>query len=112
MRCSINDVKKNEIISNATKLYKAGANMEMLLLFMRENGFFQIDSIIALRKISEVSLQEAKQIVDESTTWSDQYALNAGFRETAWQSLVELSRENNVNLPKIFIEPDPESSDS
>lgn len=97
-------------MNDVAKLYKAGASTEMLLVFMRESGFLQIDSIIALRRIMGKSLQEAKETVDESKTWSDQYEQVQAFREIAWRAIIDLSKENNVNLPKISIKQDSKRS--
>ena len=98
--------EKDHIIDDAHRLFKAGASIEMILLFLRESGLFQIDSIIAVRKIMGNSLQEAKEIIDASKTWSDQYHRTQHFRETAWRALEDLSRENDVTLPKISIRED------
>jgi ribosomal protein L7/L12 len=98
--------EKKHIVDDANRLFKAGASIEMILIFLRENGLLQLDSIIAIRKIMGNSLQEAKEIIDASKTWSDQYRRSQHFRETAWRALEELSRENDVTLPKISIRED------
>ena len=88
-----------------TKLHKGGADLELLIFFMREKGFHQIDTIIALRRVLDISLNDAKCMVDESAAWSDQYEKTQAVRQAALKALMELNKENDSGLPSISINP-------
>ena len=104
----MNRIDKNRIVDEAAKLHQAGADVELLLVFLRERGFGQIDCIQALRRVSGLSLNDAKCVVDGSRTWSDQNANVQAIRKAALDALFELIRENDPDLPKISIAIDPE----
>lgn len=50
------------VLEDARKLIKAGADVELVLLFLRDRGLGQGDSIIAIRALTEMSQHDAKKI--------------------------------------------------
>jgi ribosomal protein L7/L12 len=100
----MNDAEKKQVIDEAAKLHRYGANLELLLVFMRKKGFDQIDSIIALRRVMGFSLDDAKSLVNRSKTWSDQCEKVQALHQTALEALLELIRENDPSLPSIKID--------
>lgn len=99
----MNDPQKDETVADVEKLYQAGADIEMLVFFMRERGLNQFDSLKALLKITPLSMKEAKSAIDESKTWSEYYSSNVDLRDSAWQALLKLSEEKSIDLPRISI---------
>lgn len=95
-----------DIIRQVTNLHQAGADLELILLFMRKKGLYQIDSIRVLQRVMGLSVPEAKDAVDGSRTWSDQYENVQRVRLAAMQAVIELSKENDDTLPRIIIETD------
>ena len=87
------NIDKNEIIGEVAKLHRAGGDVDLLLALLREKGFNQIDSILALRKVVGLSLADAKDMVDASKVWSDQYEKVQALREVALNALKALSKE-------------------
>jgi hypothetical protein len=98
-----------EVISDARRLAAAGANREMILVFLRDRGFNKIDSIKTVRPLYSLSVAEAKDLVDCSAAWSDRFDSDIEFRKTALRALRDLAAEsaNDPTMPKItFTEPD------
>jgi hypothetical protein len=98
-----------EVISDARRLAAAGANREMILVFLRDRGFNKIDSIKTVRSLYGLSMVEAKDLVDCSAAWSDRFDSDIEFRKTAMRALRDLAAEsaNDPAMPKItFTEPD------
>ena len=59
------------LLPEARIMLNAGATIEDILLFLRENGCFQIQSIKVVRRLLDVDLREAKDIVHSSEIWAD-----------------------------------------
>ena len=102
----MNDAEKTQVVDDVAKLHRYGADLELLLGFMREKGFYQIDSIIALRRVTGISLNDAKDLLDGSRTWSDQYQKVQTLHQSALEALQQLIRENDPSLPSITIKID------
>ena len=95
---------KHEVIDDARRLACGGASLEMILMFLRERGFDKIDSINTIRTLHRKSMAEAKQIVDQSETWSDRFHHDMQFRESALEALREIAASQDPNLPRIVID--------
>lgn len=91
-------------LDDARKLVAGGADLEMVLLFLRENGFDKIDSINALRGFYEISFSNAKELVDHSDTWSDRFHSDAAFHEQLERVMREMVRAKDPDLPNITLE--------
>jgi hypothetical protein len=102
-----------EVIGDAHRLVAAGADCEAILVFLRERRFDKIDSIKTVRLLYNLSMPEAKDLIDRSAAWSDRFDSDMKFRETAIQVLRDLAAEsaNDPSLPKITFK-EPEDSDS
>ena len=101
-----------EVIADAHRLAAAGADSETLLIFLRERKFDKIDSIKTIRLLYNLSMSEAKDLIDRSAAWSDRFHRDMKLRETALKVLRDLAAEraNDPNAPKITIR-EPEDSD-
>jgi hypothetical protein len=97
-----------EVVSDARKLHSAGANIETILVFLRERGFNKIDSIKTVRPLYGLSMEEAKDFIDHSDAWSDRFYSDMQFRETAIRALRDIAAENanDPNRLKITLGPD------
>jgi ribosomal protein L7/L12 len=73
---------------NVSKMLEAGRTSEDVLKFLREAGCHKIDSIKILRRVLNISLGEAKQMVHFSSVWSDVRERDDAFHS----SLEELNR--------------------
>ena len=102
-----------EVIGDAHRLIAAGADCETILVFLRERKFDKIDSIKTIRLLYNLSMPEAKDLIDHSAAWSDRFDSDMKFRETAIQVLRDLAAEsaNDPSLPKITFR-EPGDSDS
>jgi hypothetical protein len=100
----MNDAEKKQVVDEVAKLHRYGANLELLLVFMRKKGFYQIDSIIALRRVMGLSLDNVKSLVNRSRTWSDQYEKVQALHQTALEALLQLIKENDPSLLSIKID--------
>ena len=101
---------REEVVADASRLIGGGAELEMILLFLREKRFDKIDSINAIRTLYGKAMPEAKEIVDHSDTWTDRFHTDMEFRENGWKALREIAASQDPNLPNIIIEGDPDAS--
>jgi|SRR5580658_1002308 ribosomal protein L7/L12 len=96
------------VVADAHRLASAGADVEMILFFLREKKFNKIDCIKVLRAEYAMSMAEAKEAVDQSVHWSDHFYSDVKLRETAWKALRDIAASQDPSLPKIIIEGDAE----
>ena len=94
-----------EVLSDARKLISAGADTELILVFLRDRGLDKIDSNFALRELFGATTSEAKNLIDLSEAWSDRFYSDMQLRETARQALRQLAAENDPDF-KIQIDRD------
>lgn len=71
----------DRFLDDARRLSKAGADVEKLLRFFRENGASPIDSIKMLREVNGVSLADAKRSFHLSEVWKDERPALDDFHE-------------------------------
>lgn len=83
-----------QVIADATRLVAAGADREMVLVFLRDRGFDKIDSINTIRGLYGLTMNEAKDLIDESSAWSDRFDSDMKFREMAVRLLRDLAAES------------------
>ena len=96
-----------EVIADAHRLAAAGASCETILVFLRERKFDKIDSIKTTRLLYNLSISEAKDLIDHSPAWSDRFDRDMQFRETAMRALRDLATSKDPSLPRIEL-PEPE----
>jgi len=89
------------VLEDARKLMTAGADAELILLFLRAKGFDQIDSIIAIQVLTGKSNPEAKELVVASRAWSDRFHSVRDLHDKAREALLELAASKDKGLPKI-----------
>jgi ribosomal protein L7/L12 len=90
-----------EIVAQAERLALAGGGGEAILTFLRLNGFDKINSIRAARDLFSLSFNDAKQLVDQSETWSDRYQRDAEFHEMADRAVRDIAASGDRDLPKF-----------
>jgi hypothetical protein len=103
---TISKIRNPDAVSDAARLIGGGADIELVLIFLRDRGFDKIDSIYAIQILYEKQFPEAKNLVHSSTAWSDRYRADSDLMDAARESLKQLARLNLPSLPKIVIEPD------
>jgi ribosomal protein L7/L12 len=65
-------MESREILMKSSKtMLVEGKNLEYVLGFLRQNGCSKTQSIIILKEIKEISLDEAKELVHFSEVWQD-----------------------------------------
>jgi Barstar (barnase inhibitor) len=79
-----------ENFGDAKQLVQGGADLELVLSFLRERGVGRIDSIYAMASLMEKPVVKAKDFVDRSQTWSDRYETDMRFRNAAREALRDL----------------------
>lgn len=97
-----------QVVADAQRLARAGADRETILLFLRDREFNKIDSIKVIRALYGLTMPEAKEIVDRSAAWSDRFHSDMALREVASKALRDLAASQDPSLPRIFIEGDEE----
>jgi hypothetical protein len=61
------------VLEDARKLMKAGADVELILLFLRDKGLDQIDSINTICVLMGMPNAQAKELICRSKAWADKY---------------------------------------
>ena len=84
-----------KVLDDARRLIHAGANQELVLVFLRDQGFDKIDSINSVRSLFGKGMPEAKALVDHSQAWSDRYECDMQLRETAREALRQLAADSS-----------------
>jgi ribosomal protein L7/L12 len=71
------------------------------MLFLRDRGFDQIDSINTIRALMGTSLPDAKELIHAGKAWSDHFYSVQDLHEKARKALLELAASRDKELPKI-----------
>lgn len=100
----MDESEKKVVETGASKLLNDGADTETLLQFMRDKGFNETDSFLALSRVMQVDVGEAQLVVFRSKTWADRLETNIQLQESVMQALRELSEENDDPNFKIEVE--------
>jgi ribosomal protein L7/L12 len=98
----------SEVFEDARRLLSAGADQELVLVFLRERGLDKIDSINSARRLLGKTTAEAKTLVDRSQAWSDRYESDVQLREAAREALRQLADSKSPDLPRIIFEDEDE----
>jgi ribosomal protein L7/L12 len=80
---------RHGLIELARSLRAKGLPTDQVLRSLREAGAEQIDCVVVLREVDQISLGRAKELVDSSQVWADRHATNARLREASVKVLVE-----------------------
>jgi hypothetical protein len=93
-----------ETLQDARKLLQAGADVELILVFLRDRGFHKIESNYALRELLGMEPPDAKNLIDLSKAWSDNFYSDLRLREAAREALRQLATSKPPDLPHIVLE--------
>jgi RNAse (barnase) inhibitor barstar len=84
-------VGEGEAFRDSQRLLQSGADPELILLFLRDRGYGQQDSIYAIAGLIDESIPKAKALVDHSKAWSaDLYEQDERLRDWARKTLRDL----------------------
>ena len=89
------------VLEDARKLRKTGADVELVLLFLRDRGLNQSTSIIAICALTAMPHQEAKKLVCFSKAWVDHFDSAQHLHDQALKAIRELAASNENGLPRI-----------
>ncbi len=103
----MNYSQKREIEADVAKLRRAGADIEMLLRFMRDRGFNELDSIDALVRVVHLDLGQAQDAIFDCETWADHRERNLRLHEQLYEALRQLSLEDDGGCKFIIEEAKP-----
>jgi hypothetical protein len=95
-------MRNPEVVEGARKLIRAGADRELVPLFMRDRGFGQADCVYAIESLYKTKFSEAKNIVFISRAWSDQYESNKNLREAGRKAMRLLAEFKPSGLSHYF----------
>jgi RNAse (barnase) inhibitor barstar len=87
---TVRGASDTESFGDAKKLIQGGAELELVLSFLRERGVGRIDSVYAMANLMEKPVSEARALVNRSQTWSDRYETDMRFRNAAREALRDL----------------------
>jgi ribosomal protein L7/L12 len=77
------------VLSKTEKLKAAGAEVDEIILFLKNNSVNKIDSIKAVHNLYAKSLSEAKVLVDYSYAWSDRFHADVVLKSKAIEELLD-----------------------
>jgi len=84
----------NKSLHQTSEQLLTGSGMEAFLFGLRQKGADKIDSIKILKTAMNVSMAQAKSLVDRSETWSDRYADDHAFHEAVREVAEKLKNES------------------
>jgi ribosomal protein L7/L12 len=99
----------NESLAKAQKQLQAGSGLEPLLFELRAKGADKIDSIKIVKSAMNVSMSQAKSLVDRSEAWSDRYADDHAFHAAVREAAERLKDEGGgteVVIEERSVDPD------
>ena len=99
-------IRYPEVVEDARKLMQAGADAELILVFLRDRGLDMADCIYSVQDLFRNQFSEAKNLVVLSQAWSDRYESDTQLRESAREALRRLAASNAPDLPRISFEED------
>jgi hypothetical protein len=88
-------LRKTAIYRDAENLVSAGADPEMLLLFFREQGMDERDSMYSIAGLMGATITEAKSLVYNSQTWSEVRERDEQVRKVARDALRDFGWEDD-----------------
>jgi ribosomal protein L7/L12 len=84
----------DKILVMARQQLQAGSGLEPVLFELRCKGADKIDSIRIVKSAMNVSMGQAKTLVDRSETWSDRHSDDLAFHEVAREAVQKLRIES------------------
>lgn len=82
-------MKFDAALEAAQAMQARGLAMEEILAQLRASGVTIIDSVKIIRRIENVDLGKAKEIIDSSDTWGDRRDADELIRGIAFQAALE-----------------------
>ena len=99
----------DEALANAQNRIRRGSGLEPVLFELREKGADKIDSIKIVRSVMNVSMGQAKSMVDRSEAWSDRYADDRALHRVARDAIERLKHESGgteIVIEERSVDPD------
>jgi hypothetical protein len=93
VRLMMDRTRYARILEEARRNLDSGADVETILLELKEKGFWQIDCIRALFELGVCSSSDAKRVVHFSEAWKDSRAGNARIQAVAEEAIRESLEE-------------------
>jgi hypothetical protein len=101
-------VRNPEALEDAKRLAQAGADAELILVFLRDREFDQADCIYAAESLYRMHFSDAKSLVVHSQAWSDRYQSDTQLREAAREALRQIVDSKPPNEPRVSFEDEVE----
>ncbi len=73
--------KEEFLLSSSQKFSEKSEDIEDILTFLRQEGCSKSQSIIILKKIKNIDLDKAKELVHFSKTWQDMCQMDEDFHQ-------------------------------
>jgi predicted ATPase len=97
-------IRNPEALEDAKRLVQAGADVEIVLVFLRQRGCDKADCIYAVENLCGKQSSEAKSLVIQSQAWSDRYETDTRLRDAALEAIRHLAADRSSDLPGIVFE--------
>jgi hypothetical protein len=103
-------IRNPEALEDAKRLMQAGADTEIVLVFLRDRKCDQADCIYAVEDLYGKRFPEAKSLVIHSKAWSDRYETDTRLREAVREAVKQLSADRSPDIPDVSIEGEDEQN--
>ena len=97
-------IRNREALEDAKRLMQAGADVEIVLVFLRQRGCDKADCIYAVEDLYGKHFSEAKSLVIHSQAWSDRYETDTRLRDAALEAIKQLAADRSSDFPSIVFE--------
>ncbi|MUH00098.1 hypothetical protein F7734_50635 [Scytonema sp. UIC 10036] len=76
------------LVESSWHMLAEGKNLEFILSFLRKHGCSKTQSIVLLKEIKKIFLDEAKRLVHFSQEWQDVSKVDAELNERLYEVLI------------------------
>ncbi|GAA6614888.1 hypothetical protein [Scytonema sp. NUACC26] len=76
------------LVESSRQMLAEGKNLEFILSFLRKHGCSKTQSIVLLKEIKKISLDEAKRLVHFSQEWQDVSQVDTELNERLYEVLI------------------------
>ncbi|KYC38304.1 hypothetical protein WA1_38905 [Scytonema hofmannii PCC 7110] len=76
------------LVESSQQMLTEGKDLELILSFLRKHGCSKTQSIVILKEVKKISLDEAKRLVHFSQEWQDVSQVDAKLSERFYEVLI------------------------
>src|SRR5260370_21700213 len=92
-------IRNPQALGDAQRLVQVGADADIVLIFLRDRGFYHTDCIYAVETLYGKQFSDAKSLVVHSQACTDRYESDVELRNAARRAVRQVAASNSSDLP-------------